>query len=192
MTPGRAALVALVRRYIDGFLDPFVTFHEVHKLMYFMKASGESSLDRLQIAKGRHGPYVRNLNQVLSKIEGHFISGDGGAGDAPNGHLELVPGAVDDAEAFLDRHPAVRLNVNRVASLMEGFETPTGLELLSTTHWVIDHEQPSSMNGLMMHMCSCESSKPRFSSDQINLATRVLREKGWIAHDMLRANAHPP
>ena len=41
MTPGQAALVGLMRRYFDGFLDPFVTLLEVHKLMYFMQCDGE-------------------------------------------------------------------------------------------------------------------------------------------------------
>ena len=41
MTPGRAALVGLIDRYLSGLLDPFVTLLEVHKLMYFMKVSGE-------------------------------------------------------------------------------------------------------------------------------------------------------
>ena len=33
MTPGRAALVGLMDRYLSGLLDPFVTVLEVHKLM---------------------------------------------------------------------------------------------------------------------------------------------------------------
>lgn len=31
MTAGRAALVALMHRYLGGLLDPFVTLLEVHK-----------------------------------------------------------------------------------------------------------------------------------------------------------------
>ena len=34
MTPGRAALVSLIQRYLSGLLDPFVTLLEIHKLMY--------------------------------------------------------------------------------------------------------------------------------------------------------------
>jgi O-acetyl-ADP-ribose deacetylase (regulator of RNase III) len=41
MTPGRAALVELINRYLNGLLDPFVTLLEVHKLMYFMQEAGE-------------------------------------------------------------------------------------------------------------------------------------------------------
>ena len=45
-------------RYLSGLLDPFVTLLEVHKLMYFMKISGEPAMKRLRIEKGRYGPYA--------------------------------------------------------------------------------------------------------------------------------------
>ena len=41
MTPGRAALVVLMHRYLSGLMDPFVTLLELHKLMYFMQEAGE-------------------------------------------------------------------------------------------------------------------------------------------------------
>ena len=49
MTPGRAALVRLMDRYLRGLLDPFVTLLEVHKLMYFMQVAGQPL--RLRFAK---------------------------------------------------------------------------------------------------------------------------------------------
>ena len=49
MTPGRAALVGLMHRYLAGLLDPFITLLEVHKLMYFMQNAGEPL--RLKYAK---------------------------------------------------------------------------------------------------------------------------------------------
>ena len=191
MTPVRAALVALMRRYLNGLLDPFVTPLEVHKLMYFMKATGESSLDKLHMVKGQYGPQFRNLNRVLGRIEGHFISGFTGVSDTANCHLELVPGAIEDAEEFLNGHPSVRSNVNRVANLMEGFESPTGLSLLSTTHWVIDREQPSSIDGLTAAIRAWDLPYQQFSSRQIQLAADFLEKKGWVRQGILRDNPQP-
>ena len=37
MTPGRAALVGLMHRYLTGLLDPFVSLLEVQKLMAFCR-----------------------------------------------------------------------------------------------------------------------------------------------------------
>ena len=73
-------------------MDPFVTLLEVHKLMYFMQEA-DSRL-RLQYEQGPYGPYAENLRHVLTRIEGHLVSGYADGGDAPRKQLELVPGAV--------------------------------------------------------------------------------------------------
>src|SRR6202042_3301980 len=134
MTAGRAALVVLIHRYLGGLMDPFVTLLEVHKLMYFMQEAGEPL--RLQYAKGLYGPYAETLRHVLRMIEGHLVAGYADGGDAPDKQLELVPGAVRDAEAFLAADSKTRIRFDRVGDLVEGFETPFGLELLATVHWV--------------------------------------------------------
>ena len=59
MTPGQAALIVLMDRYLAGLLDPFVTLLEVHKLMYFMQEAGEPL--RLRHVAGPYGPYAENL-----------------------------------------------------------------------------------------------------------------------------------
>ncbi|MDR1193438.1 MAG: macro domain-containing protein, partial [Peptococcaceae bacterium] len=71
MTPGRAALVELIHRYLNGLLDPFITLLEIHKLMYFLQISGEDL--RLSYIKETHGPYAKNLSRVLNAVEGHML-----------------------------------------------------------------------------------------------------------------------
>lgn len=187
MTPGRAALVGLMDRYLNGLLDPFVTLLEVHKLMYFMKVSGEPALDRLRVVKGLYGPYSENLTHVLREIEGYFISGYRDGGDAPDKQLELVPGAVVDAEAVLKDHPDTAVRFDRVADLVSGFETPFGLELLSTVHWVVTHEAPETMQDVVARVYGWNDRKRRFSPRQIALAINVLAKKGWIRTEAVRA-----
>ena len=81
MTPGRAALIELMRRYLNGLLDPNISLLEVHKLMYFMQELGEPL--RLKFTKAPYGPYAENLSHVLNTIEGHMISGYADGGDQP-------------------------------------------------------------------------------------------------------------
>ena len=102
MTPGRAALVVLMQRYLSALMDPFVSLLEIHKLLYFMQEAGESL--RLRYTKGYYGPFADNLTHLLKVVEGHFVSGYADGGDAPDKQLELVPGAVRDAEALLSRN----------------------------------------------------------------------------------------
>ena len=187
MTPGRAALVVLIYRYLRGLLDPFVTLLEVHKLMYFMQEAGQ--LLRLKYVQAPYGPYAENLRQVLKKIEGHLISGYADGGDAPDKQLELVPGAVPDADAFLHGNVETRARFNRVADLVEGFETPFGLELLSTVHWVAAHGGAISVKDVIAKTYAWNERKREFNPRQIELAVLVLAKKGWITSDIAAGHA---
>ena len=177
MTAGRAALVGLMDRYLGGLLDPFITLLEVHKLMYFMQVAGEPL--RLRYQKGPYGPYAENLGHVLNAIEGHLISGYGDGGDTPDKALKLVPSAVEDAKSFLGCAHDTRTRFDRVADLVDGFESAFGLELLSTVHWVIEQDAPVSRDNLIARTFAWSERKKRFSPRQIALAADVLKDKGW-------------
>lgn len=179
MTPGRAALVVLMHRYLGGLMDPFVTLIEVQKLMYFMQEAGEPL--RLKYIKHHYGPYADNLRHVLHTVEGHLVSGYHDGGDAPEKQLELVPGAVKEAEAFLlDKRETV-YRFDQVANLVEGFETPFGLELLATVHWVVKRESAASTEDAIAKVHAWNDRKKRFSPRQIGIAFETLRSKGWLA-----------
>lgn len=178
MTAGRAALVELMQRYLGGLLDPFVTLLEVHKLMYFMQEAGEPL--RLKYIKHHYGPYAENLRHVLKAVEGHLISGYADGGDAPEKSLSLVPGAVEDAKAFLDQHTESRANFERVTKLVEGFESPYGLELLATVHWVLTRERISAQNNLERQVYAWNARKRQFTPRQLAIAEERLRSQGWL------------
>lgn len=180
MTPGRAALVGLMHRYLGGLLDPFVTLLEVHKLMYFMQEAGQEL--NLGYTKAHYGPYADKLRHVLRAVEGHLVSGYADGGDAPDKQLQLVPGAVEEAEDFLSGNAETRERFSRVADLVSGFETPFGLELLSTVHWVATREDARSPEQAAAKVYSWSDHKKRFTERQIALAFATLARKGWIAN----------
>lgn len=178
MTSGRAALLGLMHRYLSGLLDPFVTLLELHKLMYFMQEAGQPL--RLRYVKAPYGPYAENLRHVLTEIEGYFISGYGDGGEDPEKELSLVPGAIDEAGAFLSAHAELQQRFKRVAELVEGFETPFGLELLSTVHWVASRGGASSLEDIITDVYAWNDRKKQFTSRQIRLALEILSQKGWL------------
>jgi len=179
MTAGRAALVELMNRYVRGLLDPVITLLEVHKLMYFMQETGEPL--RLKYVQAPYGPYAENLRHVLKAIEGHLVSGYADGGDAPDKPLTLVPGAVEDANAFLEANVDTRSRFDRVGNLVEGFETPFGLELLATVHWIAKHGDPvASIDEVVARTYAWNDRKRQFTRRQIGLAVDVLAAKGWI------------
>jgi O-acetyl-ADP-ribose deacetylase (regulator of RNase III) len=180
MTAGRAALVGLMQRYLAGLLDPFITLLEVHKLMYFMQVTGEPL--RLRFAKGPYGPYAENLRHVLKSVEGHLVSGYADGGDVPDKQLKVVPGALDDATSFLQSKTETQLRLEKVSNLVEGFESPFGLELLSTVHWIANKERAQSIDEIVTLTYAWSDRKKQFTPRQIALAADVLIRKGWMGN----------
>ena len=88
---------------------------------------------------------------------------------------------MEKASTFLAGHARTRERFERVGSLVSGFESAFGLELLSTVHWVIEHDKPTSEADLVRHTYAWNKRKERFSVRQIMLAADVLRENGWTA-----------
>ncbi|MGJ5815639.1 type II toxin-antitoxin system antitoxin DNA ADP-ribosyl glycohydrolase DarG [Paludibaculum fermentans] len=178
MTPGRAVLIELMSRYLAAVMDPFVTLLEIHKLMYFLQEAGENL--RLRYEKGTYGPYATNLRHVLNLVEGHFLSGYGDAEDDPQRPIELLPGASKAAAGYVEGHPETRARFERVVKLIHGFETPYGLELLATVHWVCQQEGARSEDEAVEGVHGWNERKKGFDRKQISLARRVLMQQGWI------------
>lgn len=179
MTAGRAALVSLMSRYLDGLMDPSISLLEVHKLMYFLQRAGEPL--KLRFVKAPYGPYAENLRHVLRDIEGHLVSGYADGGDAPDKQLSIVPGATSEAEAWLSAHPITLERFERVGRLVEGFETPFGLELLATAHWVMAEEGADEARDIERATHEWAPRKRKFTSAQIELAAHRLRAEGWVS-----------
>ncbi len=177
MTAGRAALVGLMHRYQTALLDPTITLLEVHKLMYFLQNAGEPL--RLRFVKAHYGPYAENLRHLLIAIEGHFVAGYADGGDTPDKQLMLVPGVLKDAKYVLEKNSATYKRFERVAKLVEGFETPVGLELLSTVHWLMKEEHIVKHDDLVKAMYDWVPRKRQFTPAQIELAAERLHAVGF-------------
>jgi O-acetyl-ADP-ribose deacetylase (regulator of RNase III) len=185
MTTGRAALVTLMSRYLDGLLDPFVSLLEVHKLMYFMQEAGQDL--KLQYTAGRYGPYAGNLRHVLIKLDGHLLSGYGDGADEPSKPIELLKGAVEEAQTFLVEHADVRARTARVAALIEGFEDPYGMELLSSMHWVMcrtaDARDSADAAVTAVHLWN-ERKSVTLKKEHLKTAWNRLKQSRWDVESM--------
>lgn len=178
MTPGRAVLIELINRYLAAVLDPFVSLLEIHKLMSFMQEAGEQL--NLNFEKGVYGPYAKNLRHVLTLIEGHLISGYGDADDTPSRPIELLPGASEAAAQFIASHPGTLNRFDRVGRRIHGFETPYGMELLATVHWVAKRENAGTPEEAIAKTYAWSNRKQIFEDEQLRLAWRILSEQGWL------------
>lgn len=178
MTVARALLIKLVDQYTQ--LAYRLTLLEIQKIAYFLQEAGEPL--RLRYEAGLYGPYAHNLNKVLEIMEGHFIRGYGDS-QKPDIEVELLAGAAEEAEDSLAGHETSANRLARVARLIAGFETPYGLELLSSLHWVALHKKKMVSSPdeavLAVHEWS-ERKRKMFKPEHIHVAWNRLVEQEWI------------
>lgn len=183
LTPGAAALVALMSRYKGAMLDPIISLLEVHKLMYFLQEAGEPL--RLKYDKGSFGPYSPTLRHVLNRVEGHYLSGYGDGHDGPTKPIDFIGNAEDEALEFLADRFSTQANMERVAILIDGYEDPYGLELLGSVHWVMMHD-PATIDSVERAIDVVHAWNPRkaalMKADHVERAWTRLKSQHWDKH----------
>ena len=92
----------------------------------------------------------------------------------------MAPGAVESAESFLAEHERTREHFDEVARLVEGFETPFGLELLASAHWVMAKEGATNEEKVIEAIYKWSPRKQQFSREQIEIAVQRLRSADWV------------
>jgi O-acetyl-ADP-ribose deacetylase (regulator of RNase III) len=181
MNPSRAIVLKIWQQYFA--LGYQLTLLEIHKLLYFLQEAGEPL--RLRFAKDTYGPYADNLRHLLHRFEGHFTLGLADGRNKPETEIVLQPGAVQEAEKFLAEHadtsqPSLQ-RLDRVAHLVEGFESPYGMELLATVHWIATHDGAETMDDVVAGVHHWNARKKKLMTrEHIELAYERLEAHGWI------------
>lgn len=176
MTEARALFIKLMEQYAS--LHYRRTLLEVQKLAYFLQAAGQHL--RLHYEAGHYGPYADNLNKVLEVMEGHFIRGYGDS-QKPDAEIELLPGAVEKADAFLSAHGESKQRLEQVGRLIEGFETPYGMELLATVHWLVKKHQADDPQTVRKGVEGWNPRKARLmKTHHIKKAWERLAAEHWV------------
>ena len=183
MTRGRAAVLMLMRRYIEAGLDFYeISLLEIQKLAYFLQESGEPL--RLNYRAWKYGPYADNLRHVLDHMEGHFIDGYGDGQNKPETPIAIRDSAAAEAEAFIRDDRELHSRLDRIGRLIEGYTTPFGMELLGTAHWVATRNSrgQSSVEALLEQIRAWSSRKAQMMTpDLVAKALGRLREEHWLS-----------
>lgn len=172
-----AAILRITNAY--SVLGYGLTEHEVQKLAYFLQEAGE--ILNLPFEKHAYGPYSDTLRHVLNRMEGHFIRGLGdGVVDA---EIEPVPDAMAEAGEFIAAHGHEEMaqRVERVGELIEGFQSPYGMELLATVHWVARHEGATTQQEVLAAVRAWnDRKKTLMAPEHIAAAWQRLEQAGWL------------
>jgi O-acetyl-ADP-ribose deacetylase (regulator of RNase III) len=145
LTPARALIAELVRRYEVLGLE--CTNLEVHKLAWFLtraveRLGLEDPLD-LRFDANRYGPYADRLRHLLDGLDGSYLHSEKRLGDAgPFDSIRFEDSRRDAVDAYLRSEDArpYREALEDSARVVDGFESPLGMELLATVDWLLNRE----------------------------------------------------
>lgn len=142
LTPARALMAEVVRRYC--VLGMECTNLEAQKLAWFLHRvitllRLSDPLD-LRFQPSAYGPYSDRLRHLLAALDGSYLHcprrlSDAGPFD-PIWFEESRRDAVTSYLAGPEAHPYVDA-LDQATEIIDGFESPLGMELLSTVDWVI-------------------------------------------------------
>ena len=177
LTSNMAALLGVMTDYgIPGYT---LTMLEIQKLAYFLQVAGQPL--KLAFEKSKYGPYAEALNHVLQRMEGHFIRGYGDR--SREASVRVLPEASEATEEILADEVGTVERVLRVAELIEGFETPHGMELLASVHWVTQESAKAKMDwqeAFSLIQAWNERKQRIFPAAQIRATFSQLQNQSWI------------
>ncbi len=145
LTPARALIAELVRRY--WVLGMECSLLEIQKLAWFLERAierfspGDNPLN-LQFVAHKYGPYANRLDHLLNNLDGSYLHCDKRISDAdPLDVIWFDDERRDFLQAYLksEAKPYAEA-LAHTAALIDGFESPFGMELLATVDWLIAKE----------------------------------------------------
>ena len=144
LTPARALIAEAVRRY--WVLGMECSLLEIQKLAWFLERSvehlGLRNDLKLAFKAHRYGPFAPKLNHLLNSLDGSYLHCDKRIADAsPLDVIWFDDRRKELVQSFLkseakDVAPALEL----AAAVIDGFESPFGMELLASVDWLLSRE----------------------------------------------------
>ena len=145
LTPARALLAEVVRRYCQ--LGNDCSILEVQKLAWFLER-GVRHFQRkdplnLMFVADRYGPYSHRLSKLLGSLDGSYLLCEKHLSDAdPLDRIrcnDYKKGTV--ADYFRSNEGKEYQDVLEwTSAIVDGFESPLGMELLATVDWLVERE----------------------------------------------------
>lgn len=190
LTPARALIADLVRQY--SILGIECTVLEVQKLGYFLERQiarhGAKTL-AFDFKPNRYGPYSDKLKHMLNALDGSYLQCDKRLGDAgPNDIIRFNFSKQEKLATYLktevkDYHKVLAAT----ADVIDGFESPLSMELLSTVDWLVEQGTEPNVATIMESLSKWPVGKSAgarklslFDDRMITVALQALGEAGML------------
>lgn len=151
LTPARALISEIIRRYC--LLGIECSILEVQKLAWFIergiRRAGIDDPLKLEFSANKYGPYSDKLRHLLDRLDGSYLTCDKRLADA--GPLDLIwfnESKKDRVRVYLNSGECKKYAgaLEWTSHMIDGFESPLGMELLATVDWLVEREniEPST------------------------------------------------
>ncbi len=142
LTPARAMLLYLLNEY--QILGYSINLLVAQKVAYFLQRFGYNL--NLQYEKGYYGPYAHKLQHLLRHLNGYYIWFKEEK-NKPSTTVKIDEKRLSNIQKYFDQNfsNAEKKKLNKVLNLIEGFESPYGLELLATVDFIVNQIGNSSL-----------------------------------------------
>lgn len=142
LTPARALIAELVRRY--WVLGMECSLLEIQKLAWFLERAIEKLPNtenplNLKFVAHKFGPYANRLEHLLDNLDGSYLHCEKRISDA---EISDVIWFDEERKSFLQTYLKTEAKeysqaLERTVELIDGFESPFGMELLATVDWLL-------------------------------------------------------
>ena len=172
MTRGRAIFLTAIAELEDPF-DGALDRLSLQKIAYFLQVMGVPL--NLEFNKDLYGPYSDALKKAVVALEDDYKLI---AGFQSEREAHVTQAGYAAAEDFLKSDERSVAVIEHLAKLVDGFETPYGLELLSTVHKVAtSSDVKGEVNRIVSEMLARKRNKRNvFPEDEIRLAFTRLKD----------------
>lgn len=181
LTPARVLVAEMVRRYWVLGID--CTYLEVQKICWFLERSihelsVEDPLD-LRFVADKYGPYSDRLRHLLNGLDGSYLHCDKRLSDAgPTDTIWFDEERRPYVDLYLKQEASLPLRriLDRTAERIDGFESPLGMELLSTIDWLISEEgYPATLEGIQNGLANWPAGPQAAARKQRLFTDRLIR-----------------
>lgn len=144
LTPARALVAEMIRRY--WVLGMECSLLEIQKLAWFLQrainSQGIENPLHLKFEANLYGPYANNAMHLLNAMDGSYLLSDKRIPDAdPMDVVCFNDAQKEHLSLYLKTEAKEYLPVlEKTTQIIDGFESPFGVELLATVDWLITQE----------------------------------------------------
>ena len=141
LTAARALIAEMVRRY--WVLGMECSLLEIQKLAWFLERVIETqdvkNPLKLKFKSNNYGPYADRLRHLLDDLDGSYLKSDKRISDSePLDVIWFNDKRREFVQTYLQTEAKEYLPaLERATQIIDGFESPYGMELLSTVDWLL-------------------------------------------------------